>query len=183
MHEHYMRLLVNRPLNERQRHIWITCVRKFLEDGELEYGDQRFRQGEETFIDNDEFPYSYLVKLTRDLNRTWAENIVKAWSEIYPADFQIETSIDVADCDDCDIELDDDLFEDIATQLNKDLHNRWVEQQVGDGWRYGLRLSESQKTNPRLRDWDTLDPAYRKMVDITREQASEYFKRNRDIWD
>jgi hypothetical protein len=182
MHEHYMRLLVTRPLNARQRHIWVTCVQRFLNDGELDYGDQRFVQGTEWSLDNDELPYAYLVKLTRELNREWAENIVEAWSEIYPGDFQIETSIDAADCDDCDIELQDDLYENITMQINKDLHNRWVEQQIGQGWRYGLQLSESQKTNPRLRDWDTLDPSYRKSIAVTREQASEYFKRNRNIW-
>jgi len=35
-------------------------------------------------------------------------------------------------------------------------HNRWMNEKVTEGWRYGLEFSEDQKTDPRLRPYHEL---------------------------
>jgi hypothetical protein len=35
-------------------------------------------------------------------------------------------------------------------------HNRWMDEKVTEGWRYGLEFNENQKTDPRLRPYHEL---------------------------
>lgn len=190
MSEHYMRLLTDVELNPKQKHVWYRVVEKFLG---AEYSTQP-----ENFLDtltsqreemegDEDFPYVYVVYLSDDVDPNLAEQIVMLWSEVYPRDFLIESSAeyDPSDCgcgDDedgpcsCDVEIDDALHEEIQRRASKFLHNRWVEEQVRNGWRYGIRESGKDQTSPRLRDWDSLREEYRRELVMDRDQATKFFK-------
>lgn len=191
MKENYIRLLTDVELNPKQKHVWYRVVEQFLgathsPDAE-NYIDTLVSDRDELEGDED-FPYVYAVYLSDVPDVNHAEMIVHTWDRVYPRDFQIETSADFdpsqCDCGDedgegycsCDIEIDDDLHEEIQRRASKFLHNRWVEHQVHQGWRYGLKLNEGDRTDPRLRDWDSLREEYRRTLDMDRDQAVKFFK-------
>ena len=35
-------------------------------------------------------------------------------------------------------------------------HNRWIDEKLSEGWRYGLEFSEESKTDPRLQPYHQL---------------------------
>jgi len=181
MSEHYMRLLTDVELNPKQKQTWYRVVEKFLG---AEYATQPTNfldtlTSQRAELEGDEnFPYVYVVYLSDDIDATLAEQIVALWNKIYPRDFEIESSAeyDADCCDHCAVEIDDAMHEEIQRRASKFLHNRWVESQVDAGWRYGTSISESDKTNPRLRDWDSLHEDYRRVLEMDREQATKFFK-------
>ena len=180
MSEHYMRLLTDVELNSKQKQIWYRIVEKFLG---AEYSPQP-----ENFVDtlnsyreelegDDDFPYVYVVYLNDNVDPALAEQIVYLWGEIYPKDFEIESSTEYeCDCDD-EIEIDDAMHEEIQRQASKFFHNRWVDEQINNGWRFALNKNEKDKTSPRLRDWDNLREDYRKELILDRDQATVFFKK------
>lgn len=186
MSKHYMRLLTDVELNEKQKHVWYRTVERFLG---AEYDPQP-----ENFLDqltsdrdelegDDEYPFVYVVYLSDDIDTAMAEQVVNLWSEIYPRDFQIESSAEFDsslgcgdDDESCEIEIDDAMHEEIQRRASKFLHNRWVEEQTRCGWRYGISENASAQTSPRLRDWDSLHEDYRRELDMDREQAVKFLK-------
>lgn len=182
MQKHYIRLLTDIELNDHQKNIWYRVVEKFLESTDINDTDT------ESFISDltstraehegdDEFPYVYIVYLSDLISMPIAEQIVDLWSDVYPKDFEIETSADVEDCDDCDIEIDDMMYEEIKRRASKFMHNRWVDDRVAEGWRYGNKINETDMTHPSLLNWDSLNEQYRKELELTREQAATFFKK------
>jgi len=186
MTDHYMRLLTDVELNPKQKHVWYRVVEKFLG---AEYSPQ-----EENFLDqltsdraefegDEDYPYVYVVYLSDDIDTDIAEQIVMLWSEVYPRDFQIESSAEFDssfgcgdDDESCEVEIDDAMHEEIQRRASKFLHNRWVEEQVRQGWRYGMTENASKQVSPRLRDWDSLREDYRRELEMDREQAVKFLK-------
>lgn len=183
MSNHYMRLLTDVELNTKQKTIWYRVVEKFLG---AEYSTQpenfidRMTSHREELEGDDEFPYVYVVYLSDDVDPGIAERIVYIWSEIYPRDFLIESSAeysdDECDCDDCEVEIDDAMHEEIQRRASKFLHNRWVEDRINEGWRFGMSTSREQRISPRIRDWDSLHEEYRRELPMDREAAVKFFK-------
>lgn len=180
MSEHYMRLLTDVELNPQQKQVWYRVVEKFLG---AEFATQRTNfidaltsQREELEGDED-YPYVYVVYLSDDIDPNLAEQIVMLWDRVYPLDYEIESSAEFSgDCEDCEIEIDDRMHEEIQRRASKFLHNRWVESQLNSGWRYGMRSSKQDQVSPRLRDWDNLREEYRREIAMDREQATNFFK-------
>lgn len=174
-----MRLLTDIELNDTQRQIWYRCVEKFLGADHAtqpnEFLDTLTSHRDELEGDDD-FPYVYVVYLSDDIDTNIAEQIVTVWDEIYPRDFEIETSTEYdTECGD-DVEIDDIMYEEIQRRASKFLHNRWVDDQLQEGWRFGINVSAKNKTNPRLRDWDSLREEYRRELPLDRVQATDFFK-------
>lgn len=175
-----MRLLTDVDLTPKQKHVWYRVVERFL--------GAEFATQPENYLDtltsqraemegDENFPHIYVVYLSDDVDPAIAEQIVELWGNVYPRDFQIESSAEY-DCDDCDdaVEIDDAMHEEIQRRASKFLHNRWVETQVGEGWRFGMKRSVNEKTSPRMRDWDSLREEYRRELDMDRDQAVKFFK-------
>lgn len=181
MQEHYVRLLTDIELGPKQKHVWYRVVESFLGADfapEPENFIDQLTSSREELEGDEDFPYVYVVYLSDIIDPDLVEQIVMTWSEIYPKDFEIETSAEYDDeCTDCDVEIDDSLHEEIQRQASKFLHNRWVESQLQEGWRYGLRVNNSDKVSPKLRDWDSLNEQYRREIEMTREQAVSFFKK------
>lgn len=181
MRDHYIRLLTNRRLNDKQVHIWRRAVDKFVDGSHApdpeNFIDQFTAQRDE-LEGTDEFPHVYVVYLDHMLETTQVGRLVDAWSEIFPLDFEIDTSAEY-NCDDgeCELEVDDAMHEEIQRRAARFLHNRWVEHQVQEGWRYGLRVNNTERTDPKLRDWDSLHESMKRELEMTREQAVQFFQR------
>lgn len=180
MSRHYMRLLTDVELNPKQKLVWYHVVEKFLgadfATQPTNFLDTLTSQREE-LEGNEQYPYVYVVYLSDDIDAKLAEKIVALWDKVYPRDYEIESSAEYdSDCQDCGIEIDDAMHVEIQRYASKFLHNRWVEDQVNKGWRFGLQDSATNKTSPRIRDWDSLRAEYRRELDMDRDQAVKFFK-------
>ena len=181
MSEHYMRLLTDVELSQKQKQVWYRVVEKFLG---AEYATQptnfldTLTSQREELEGDENFPFVYVVYLSDDVDYTLAEQIVELWDNVYPRDYEIESSAEFdCECDDCDVEIDDAMHEEIQRKASKFIHNRWVESQLQAGWRFGINMNESDQTDPRLRDWDSLREEYRREIQMEREQAVKFFKK------
>jgi hypothetical protein len=180
MTTHYMRLLTDVELNEKQKHVWYSCVNKFLgvdhATQPTEFLDTMTNNHAELEGDDD-FPFVYVVYLSDDIDQVVAEQIVTVWDKIYPRDYEIESSAEFdSDCD-CDIEIDEALHSEIQRRASKFLHNRWVDQKLHEGWRFGISTNNADQTSPKMRDWDSLNEDYRSELEMTLEQATDFIKK------
>jgi len=185
--KHYIRLLTDRELTDDEMDIWFNSVIKFSPPGVPIYDqDDEFEVEEDEVVGDESLPYVYLVYLTRDLQPSEAEFIVSAWDVRYSGDFEIETSnLYRADADlqnPLELNMDSEVYENIRATAAKFMHNRWVEQQTQSGWRYGLRLSEKNRTHPALRNWDSLEPEYRKIPTMTQREALNFYSKYQHLF-
>jgi len=181
MSQHYMRLLTDVQLNAKQKQIWYRVVEQFLGAEHVarpeEFLDTLTSQRAELEGDED-FPFVYIVYLSDDVDVDLGQQIVDAWDKIYPRDYEIESSAEYdTECDDCDVEIDDAMYEEIQRRASKFLHNRWVESQLQNGWRWATRANMNEMTDPRLRDWESLHGKYRQQIPMDREQATDFLKK------
>ena len=115
-----------------------------------------------------------------------AEFVVSAWERRYQDDFEIEIShLYRADSDmqrPFEITIDSDTRAKVLDAASKFIHNRWVDAKTMDGWRYGLDYNEQEKTNPIIRDWDSLPESYRKIPQLTEKELLDFFARNKNLF-
>lgn len=104
--------------------------------------------------------FKYQIPLKRNLTGDELESIVTEWVEVFEGDFDIEASSPVLRMQDLsmfeEVELDED-YEMIAFNVENNIkHQRWVDTQVEEGWRYGMKYDQEGKVSPLLRPWEQL---------------------------
>ena len=188
--DHYSRLLTDRELTDQEMELWYQTVEDFAPDGVvLDWDDDENQdcteEGDEDCGDED-FEYVYLIELRRHLQDNEAEFVVSAWERRYQDDFEIEIShLYRADSDvqrPFEITIDSDTRSKVLDAASKFIHNRWVDAKTMDGWRYGLDYNEQEKTNPIIRDWDSLPESYRKIPQLTEKELLDFFARNKNLF-
>ena len=188
--DHYIRLLTDRELTDQEMELWYQTVEDFSPDGVvLDWDDDENQdcteEGDEDCGDPD-FEYVYLIELRRHLQDNEAEFVVSAWERRYQDDFEIEIShLYRADSDvqrPFEITIDSDTRAKVLDAASKFIHNRWVDAKTMDGWRYGLDYNEQEKTNPIIRDWDSLPESYRKIPQLTEKELLDFFARNKNLF-
>lgn len=129
--------------------------------------------------------FCYRVELTRDLLKDEAEFIIYYWDFKFDQDYDIEiTQTDINDIFSYDIDYA--VFPDAKSKIievaSRFLHNRWVDNKIKNGWRYGLYYNIRNKTDPKLRDWDSLPQEYRKIPNMNDIQLVNFYKKNRNLF-
>jgi hypothetical protein len=185
--KHYIRLLTERELSDDEMDLWFNTVVKFAPPGVAVYDESDEFEVEEDEVEGDEgLDNVYIVYLTRDLQPSEAEFIVTAWEFRYADDFEIEISnlyrADANLQNPFELEIEPEAYENIKQTAAKFVHNRWVDQKIQEGWRYGLRMSTARKTHPALRDWDSLPHAYRKIPVMSERQALDFYTKYRHLF-
>jgi len=127
--------------------------------------------------DCEEFVHCYIVPLMRNMTATEAQFVVSAWEYMFSDDFDIEISNQYDENPDYEIAIDSEIAESARQDMKKWHHNRWVSEMVSAGWRYGAYFSESQKTHPALRDWDSLPEDHRRSPDFDDRQVFEWLRK------
>ena len=128
--------------------------------------------------EGEEFPHCYTVPLLRDLTQQEAAIIVAAWDYKFVPDFDIEISNQYQIASDYEIDIDETIKEQATLDLNKWHHNRWRDEMMSEGWHYGLRFSESNKSHPALRDWDSLPESHRRSPLFDNKEIFEWLRKN-----
>lgn len=142
--KHYLRVIFDEPLDKHDVKGIISILKKGLPNicSPTEEGTAviyRSRKGK----------HVYDFNFVRNVDEAEAEAILDILSNWTESDYEMEvTTTERYDLPDCDCDQDLDMIK----------HNRWIQQQVDAGWRYGLVYNESLKTDPKLRPYHDLTP-------------------------
>ena len=129
--------------------------------------------------------YLYILPLVRHLTADEAERIVEGYMRITEHDFEIETSnVYRANADfghpfEYDITIDEGARETIHAAMERQNHNRWIQEQMSKGWRFGLNLDLTEKTHPAMRPWDDLPASYRRRLTVDDKELFDYYASNK----
>jgi hypothetical protein len=105
--------------------------------------------------------FHYVAALARDLTGDEAMRIADAYSKlISEGDFVVSWSQN-SFIDPRPAELADSLQKAIAVEAAKINHNHWVQKRSADGWRFGKRYDQINKTSPMCVSWESLPDSYK----------------------
>jgi len=79
---------------------------------------------------------------------------------------------------DVELDIDPEVMEAATIDLNKWHHNRWRDEMLREGWHYGLYFSESKKSHPAIRDWDSLPESHRRSPQFDNKEIFEWLRKN-----
>ena len=107
---------------------------------------------------NDE--WRYIIPLTRNVTQKEGKKIVDEWAEYFDSDFEITSSsnpvspIEFAEFDIVDV---DDYYEtEYKKTTDEAVHNKWVMDQIDEGWRLGVTYNKESKISPFIKAWHEL---------------------------
>jgi hypothetical protein len=93
------------------------------------------------------YQHIYDFRLNRSVTEAEAEVILGLITDWTDDDFIMEiTTSENYDIPDGETEID----------LSNMKHNRWIDEKLSKGWRYGLEFSKESKTDPRLQPYHQL---------------------------
>lgn len=179
MFQHHIQLKTAEPLPNETVFSWYNTVKEYGPEGTVFLPSHNGQQVavEYGICDDCQEPHTYTVSLSRDLTMDEALFIVQAWEHVFIGDFDIEISNSYNNMqDDAELEIEEDLRIRAKNDLNKQNHNRWVNQQMTEGWRWGTHYNSREKTHPALRSWDDLPESHRRARDITDREIFEWLK-------
>ena len=93
------------------------------------------------------YEHIYDFRLNRGVSETEAEVILGLITDWTDEDFIMEITT-----------TEDYLLPEGETEVDLTAmkHNRWIDEKLSEGWRYGLEFSEESKTDPRLQPYHQL---------------------------
>lgn len=169
--DHYVRLKTLKELDKKDVKNWFNAVRDAAPEGTLSsvplvqegHGPKQVQLIHNTFKEGS---HTYDIPLTRDLTEREIAEIVELFSSYYEnGNFLVEGSSETVmpeeDVEYSSLELSEDAYERLCQKLAKTQHQRWYEEKVDQGWRYGLKESKKDKTHPMLRPWQELPDDYK----------------------
>lgn len=163
-------------LNAKQEQDFLYAIEHYAPDGIIKDGIISKNKTKKYFL--------YTVYFTRNLIQNEAEFIVYAWDNMFKENYNIEITHDYIEDTNIEIEyiIDQNTLQNIIDIASRFLHNRWIDHKVSIGWRYGLYYSIKNKTDPKLRDWDSLPMEYKKSVEFNEKEAIKFYKENKNLF-
>lgn len=111
--------------------------------------------------------HEYEIPLARNLTSDEIYKIVEQLDISFnEGDFLFETSTwddgcCIAEEDDEDEYLESGSMEVISEQVSQRLHDKWMQERLHKGWRYGELRSDEEKTHPLIKPWNQLSEEFR----------------------
>lgn len=178
MYQHHIMVKTAEPLDSGDAINWYKTVKDFGPDGVVY---SYFEKDEPVAMEygvreDEEFSHCYVVPLTRDLTQDETLFVVEAWQHMYESDFDIEISNAYDVNTQYDMTIDSGVMESATNDMAKWHHNRWLHQMMQEGWHYGLYYSETNKSHPALREWDTLSESHRRIPQFTNEEVAKWLR-------
>lgn len=183
MYQHHIQLRVDSPLSSDQALAWFKTVKEFSpEDVLFSYNHNGQNVAMEYGTSDEEVLHVYTIPLKRDITAPEAQFIVEAWDYVFDPDFDIEIS-NAYDANAMgefqnSLEIDEDIVQQATNDINKWRHNRWVEESVQNGWRWGTYFNSKEKTHPAMRNWDDLTESHRRSQIIEKQEIYNWLKTN-----
>ena len=165
--EFYVRLVTEQELHKNTVRNFYTTVNEGSPEGVLrEYEVQGPDGGPATSAllhRVEDGKHVYEMPLTRNFTHDEIyELVTKLDYALTEGDFLLETStITEEDCcpeyeaADGDY-MDPELYEEIAERMSARLHEQWMNERIGRGWRYAENRSDENRAHPMLKPWTQL---------------------------
>lgn len=180
MQDFYIQQRTQKTLNAEEIQRWFFTVVMLAPGGVIAGDDETAgfmlaSQGDD---------YLYRIPLARHLTVQEAERIVEGYMRVTEHDFEIETSnVYRANADfghpfENEVIMDEGARDILQQTYARQAHNEWIQEMMGKGYRYGLNMSESQKTHPAMRPYDDLPENYRNMPRINDQKLLDYYSLN-----
>ncbi len=145
--KHHIRIQLNEELDKHD----ITGILMVLEKSipnifDVDKKEVNYHTGDNKHL--------YDFKIERSLTEAEGEAILQVIEQWTPNDFLLELTTTE------DYFLPENEYEVDLTSMK---HNRWMDEKVTEGWRYGLEFNETEKTDPRLRPYHELTDKLREL--------------------
>lgn len=154
----HITLITDHKLSNALLDKWVSIVSQL--------STQNTIKDKKIFIKHIDNKYQYIIKLVDHLSKYDISFITAAWEHYYQKSFEINASDQYS--------LDDEELNVLLEKISKFLHNRWIDDSVSEGWRWGTTYNSKQKTHPALRNWDALPTEYRKILNLSRKEAVDF---------
>lgn len=180
MQDFYILQRTQEPLTSEQVQKWYYTI-EMLGPDNIMAGDD---DNTSLMLGMQSAQYLYIIPLVRHLTSNEAERIVEGYMRVTEHDFEIETSnVYRADADfghpfEMDLNIDTEARNILEQNLARQEHNRWIQDKMNNGWRYGLSLNLTEKTHPAMRPWDDLPERYQRMPAVTDKKLLDYYSQN-----
>ena len=173
-----VRLFINQELDEFQERVWFRFVRKFI--GE----DEDVISTSKKELEEGDWKWMYRSAGFQRIDPKMVDAAIMLWCEICPHDFDVDASADHEDacCDDCELEIGEDVLELIIDEASSFRHNRWIDSQMLAGWRFGMDYCRKEKTDPRIREWHHLHEMHRERLEMQPGEAMEFMSKHRHLF-
>jgi RyR domain len=162
--QHHIELKTREPLPKGQAGAWYRTVRDHGPNGITAATDMRIGRelvNSKLYAVRGRTGMHYVVPLSRDLTGREAAAIARAWDAAAPdGDFALHWSQEPEQHPRSE-QLQQDLLAQIAETAAKHYHNRWHQQMMEQGWRFGHRLSQRHRQHPMLQSWEGLSEKYK----------------------
>lgn len=155
--DHYIILKTQRELSKKELYNWFNIINQFIQNDYIKNNKIKNKSNE------------YKLELNNHISNNDLLFINYAWESVYPENFEIMISDEYS--------LQEEEFNNLKEKISKYLHNRWVDDKISEGWRYGLINNKKEKISPYLRDWDNLPKDYRKILELDIKKAVDFSKK------
>ena len=159
---HDITLIVKNQLPADEVEAWLDCVEEIGPEGVIagtsDFKDDKLVQEEvvEHYNYNDD-EWRYIIPLTRNVTQKEGKKIVDEWAEYFPNDFEITSSsnaVSPIDFDQFDVVDVDEYYErEYQKTTEEAVHNKWVLEQIENGWRFGVSYNKNSKISPFIKPW------------------------------
>lgn len=177
MFQHHIILATPEVMESELVHKWYDFVKTYGPEGIVSPyttvdGDVAIEYG----VRESDMPHCYIIPLHRDLTTDETQFIVATWEHVYSGDFDIEISNQYDVSRSYEYDINEDFEERARHDMKKWHHNRWVTEMSHTGWSWGTSFSESKKTHPALRDWDSLPESHRRSPNFDQKEITEWLR-------
>jgi len=108
----------------------------------------------------------YTFDINESVDGDESDSIIGGLYNTLTFDFVAEINSDI-------VEYDDDIEESIE-ESEPVKHARWVQEQVDEGWSYGLQFDESNKKNPYIRPYHQLTKTQKRVMGKSKSKLGYY---------
>lgn len=164
-HPYICLMITNDSINDELLKKWIEIVCTFLPNGVLSSEQFATTSSVKFYKRLEDITEYYIAVLSRNLTHQEASKIIKNFDNECSSDFEIRWSqtpmLHHIETDDSDV--DPNILLSAVSSAAKINHNKWLEKQISNGWRFGSEYNVVSKTSPICRDWDSLSDGYKEL--------------------
>lgn len=109
---------------------------------------------------------AYIIELDRGITGDEADSIIGGLYNVLTFDFVAELNSDV---DDCEEDYEECIEENDSVQ-----HSKWMQDQLQEGWSYGMEFNEEEKRSPYLRPYHQLTGNQKEVMEKSKKKLGRY---------
>lgn len=167
-------------LNAEEIQRWFFTVVMLAPEGVIAGDDET----SEFMLAAQEEDYLYRIPLSRHLTAGETERIVEGYMRVTEHDFEIEISnvyrqnADFGHPFENEIIMDEGARDILQQTYARQAHNEWIQEMMGNGYRFGLSMNITEKTHPAMRPYDDLPENYRRVAAANDQKLLDFYSVN-----